>query len=161
MRACFFFFRAQAVRQIDWIDMVWPKARRMAGEYPRVQLYCLMSAAGAWTDFHVDFGGTSVWYHVHTGSWSQRWRTALTSVLRAAWHNPPNACTHAHVRFGCAGEKVFLFIEPTDENLAAYAAWASSPNQSSIFFSETLHRAPIKVCLSAGQSLIIPPGWMR
>ena len=37
-------------------------------EQPRVSKYCLMSAAGSFTDFHVDFGGTSVWYHVYFGS---------------------------------------------------------------------------------------------
>ena len=26
-----------------------------------------MSVAGCYTDFHVDFGGTSVWYHYHKG----------------------------------------------------------------------------------------------
>mmetsp|Transcript_14978 Transcript_14978/g.50245 ORF Transcript_14978/g.50245 Transcript_14978/m.50245 type:complete len:415 (-) Transcript_14978:17-1261(-) len=30
--------------------------------------YCLMSVAGCYTDFHVDFGGTAVWYHVLRGS---------------------------------------------------------------------------------------------
>lgn len=29
--------------------------------------YCLMSAAGSYTDFHADFGGSSVWYHVLRG----------------------------------------------------------------------------------------------
>ena len=56
------------VRQIDWIDNVFPGARRAQGEFPQVQLYCLMSVAGCWTDWHLDFGGTSVWYHVHTGA---------------------------------------------------------------------------------------------
>ena len=31
---------------------------------PRVTKYCLMSAKGSFTDFHIDFGGTSVWFHV-------------------------------------------------------------------------------------------------
>ena len=31
---------------------------------PEVQKYCLMSVKDSYTDFHVDFGGTSVWYHV-------------------------------------------------------------------------------------------------
>ena len=31
---------------------------------PCVQKYCLMSVKDSYTDFHVDFGGTSVWYHV-------------------------------------------------------------------------------------------------
>mgnify|MGYP005992006443 CR=1 FL=1 len=55
------------VRQLDWIDAVWPSSRRAAGQYPAVQYYCLMSVAGCYTDFHVDFGGTSVWYHVFKG----------------------------------------------------------------------------------------------
>ncbi|XP_054936692.1 lysine-specific demethylase 2B [Physeter macrocephalus] len=32
-----------------------------------VPLYCLMSVKGCFTDFHIDFGGTSVWYHVFRG----------------------------------------------------------------------------------------------
>lgn len=35
--------------------------------YPKVQKYCLMSVRGCYTDFHIDFGGTSVWYHVLRG----------------------------------------------------------------------------------------------
>lgn len=31
---------------------------------PLVQKYCLMGVKNCYTDFHVDFGGTSVWYHV-------------------------------------------------------------------------------------------------
>ena len=30
-------------------------------------LYALMGPAGAYTDFHIDFGGSSVWYHVVAG----------------------------------------------------------------------------------------------
>ena len=51
----------------------WPVSKRTApdGEsdlsWPKVQKYCLISPASAYTDFHVDFGGTSVWYHVHKG----------------------------------------------------------------------------------------------
>ena len=30
---------------------------------PEVQKYCLISAANSYTDFHIDFGGSSVWYH--------------------------------------------------------------------------------------------------
>ncbi len=33
----------------------------------QVLLYALMSPAGAYTDFHVDFGGSSVWYQVISG----------------------------------------------------------------------------------------------
>ena len=50
------------VRDLDWIDSLWSKDRRARGQFPRVQKYCLAGMAGAYTDFHLDFGGTSVWY---------------------------------------------------------------------------------------------------
>ncbi|XP_044762854.1 jmjC domain-containing histone demethylation protein 1-like isoform X3 [Coccinella septempunctata] len=66
------------VRQVDWVDNVWPrhlKESQVEGtnvleemKYPKVQKYCLMSVKGCYTDFHVDFGGTSVWYHILKGS---------------------------------------------------------------------------------------------
>uniref|UniRef100_A0AAZ3PWG3 Lysine (K)-specific demethylase 2Aa n=1 Tax=Oncorhynchus tshawytscha TaxID=74940 RepID=A0AAZ3PWG3_ONCTS len=36
-------------------------------QYPKVQKYCLMSVQGCYTDFHIDFGGSSVWYHILRG----------------------------------------------------------------------------------------------
>uniref|UniRef100_A0A672IC96 [histone H3]-dimethyl-L-lysine(36) demethylase n=1 Tax=Salarias fasciatus TaxID=181472 RepID=A0A672IC96_SALFA len=63
---------------LDWVDTMWPrhlKERQRDSsssvpdmQYPKVQKYCLMSVEGCYTDFHVDFGGTSVWYHVLRGS---------------------------------------------------------------------------------------------
>ncbi|CAG5136102.1 unnamed protein product [Candidula unifasciata] len=65
------------VRQLDWVDRAWPrhlKERQTEStnviekmKYPKVQKYCLMSVAGCYTDFHIDFGGTSVWYHILHG----------------------------------------------------------------------------------------------
>ncbi len=33
-------------------------------ERPEVAKYCLMSPQSSYTDFHIDFGGSSVWYSV-------------------------------------------------------------------------------------------------
>ena len=55
------------VRDLDWIDTIWPIERRARGDFPKVQKYCLAGMAGSYTDFHIDFGGTSVWYHVLNG----------------------------------------------------------------------------------------------
>ncbi|KAI8066750.1 hypothetical protein BC940DRAFT_239928 [Gongronella butleri] len=59
--------RPQLVRDMDWIDQVWP-AELKPKEYPKVQLYCLMGTQDSYTDFHIDFGGTSVFYHIVRGS---------------------------------------------------------------------------------------------
>ncbi|CAO3695769.1 unnamed protein product [Rhizopus stolonifer] len=56
--------RPQVVREMDWVDLVWPKERK---ERPKVQLYCLMGTKDSYTDFHIDFGGSSVFYHVLSG----------------------------------------------------------------------------------------------
>lgn len=53
------------VRDLDWIDHAWSSTNE---ERPQTQYYCLTSTAGCYTDFHVDFGGTSVWYHILSGA---------------------------------------------------------------------------------------------
>lgn len=65
------------VKLLDWVDLVWPKFLKESQiestntidkmKYPKVQKYCLMSVKGSYTDFHIDFGGTSVWYHILRG----------------------------------------------------------------------------------------------
>ena len=59
--------RPQIVRDLDLQDSVWPLELQAKGEYPRVQFYCLMSVADCFTDFHIDFGGSSVFYHILKG----------------------------------------------------------------------------------------------
>ena len=59
--------RPQIVRDLDLQDSVWPVELQAKGEFPRVQFYCLMSVADCFTDFHIDFGGSSVFYHILKG----------------------------------------------------------------------------------------------
>ncbi|KAL7746752.1 JmjC domain-containing histone demethylation protein 1 [Sorochytrium milnesiophthora] len=61
--------RPRVVRELDWVDTIWPPHRKSVSDYwPKVQLYCLMSVKHSYTDFHIDFGGSSVFYHVIHGS---------------------------------------------------------------------------------------------
>ncbi|KAJ5138931.1 uncharacterized protein N7515_003779 [Penicillium bovifimosum] len=59
--------RPKVVRDLDLQDAVWPEELKAIGEYPKVQFYCLMSVADCYTDFHIDFGGSSVYYHILKG----------------------------------------------------------------------------------------------
>lgn len=74
------------VREVDWIDKCWPLDRRARGDFPQVQKYCLCGMAGSYTDFHVDFGGTSVWYHVLSGQKRFYLVAPTTANLRAFEH---------------------------------------------------------------------------
>lgn len=57
-------------RTLDWVNSVWPQKNpeneNENAEYnkPEVQKYCLIGVKDSYTDFHIDFGGSSVWYHV-------------------------------------------------------------------------------------------------
>ncbi|KAI0670700.1 Clavaminate synthase-like protein [Trametes maxima] len=57
------------VRELDWVEKFWPNTKKGRGHnYPKVQLYCLMGVGGAWTDWHIDFAGSSVYYHILSGA---------------------------------------------------------------------------------------------
>lgn len=59
------------VRESDWFERDWPLHRRPPAEdsakWPKVQRYVLMGVQGAFTDFHIDFAATYVYYHVVWG----------------------------------------------------------------------------------------------
>ncbi|TFK55342.1 Clavaminate synthase-like protein [Heliocybe sulcata] len=113
------------VRDLDWVEKFWPNTKKGRGHaYPKVQLYCLMGVAQAWTDWHIDFAGSSVYYH----------------VLR--------------------GAKTFYFIRPTPANLAAYERWSGTEMQSNTWLGDMVDEV-VKVVLTAGNTMIIPTGWIH
>jgi F-box/leucine-rich repeat protein 10/11 len=116
--------RPKFVCDMDWVDMVWPKDLVAKNDFPKARLYCLMSVKDAFTDFHIDFGGTSVFYHLIYGA------------------------------------KIFVFIRPTLTNLKKYEQWCLSSDQSKTFFADLVRECHI-VSLAAGDSLIIPSGWIH
>jgi F-box/leucine-rich repeat protein 10/11 len=105
------------VQQLDWIETAWPsdartyvstsyrtqrggrlidiwqerKGKQVKVTFPKVQYYCLSSTQGCYTDFHIDFGGSSVWYHVLQGQ-KVFWLIAPTDVnlkQYEKWSNSP------------------------------------------------------------------------
>ncbi|KPP70251.1 lysine-specific demethylase 7-like [Scleropages formosus] len=109
-------------QKMSWVENYWPDDSYFPK--PFVQKYCLMGVKESYTDFHIDFGGTSVWYHV-------------------LW-----------------GEKIFYLIKPTQENLALYEEWSSSPNQSEVFFGKKVDKC-YKCVVRQGMTLLIPTGWIH
>lgn len=69
LMVCLVFFRMselvevpEIARKLSWVENYWPDDSVFPK--PFVQKYCLMGVQDSYTDFHIDFGGTSVWYHV-------------------------------------------------------------------------------------------------
>ncbi|KAI9767441.1 MAG: JmjC domain-containing histone demethylation protein 1 [Geoglossum simile] len=116
--------RPQVVRDMDLADSVWPTELRAKGDFPKVQLYCLMSVENSFTDFHIDFGGSSVFYHI------------------------------------LKGKKTFLFIPPKPKHLKKYEQWCLSPAQNQTFLPDQTKEC-IRVDLAAGDTMLIPSGWIH
>lgn len=69
----------QAARDLDLTHSLWPKDEDSPNSFnsfykflancakPNAMLYALISPKYCFTDFHIDFGGSSVWYHVVKG----------------------------------------------------------------------------------------------
>nr|XP_023016137.1 jmjC domain-containing histone demethylation protein 1-like [Leptinotarsa decemlineata] len=104
------------VRQVDWVDCVWPRHLKESQieatnvleemKYPKVQKYCLMSVKGCYTDFHVDFGGTSVWYHILKGG-------------KVFWLIPPTEHNlELYERWVLSGKQSDIFFGDTVEKCA-------------------------------------------
>ncbi|KAI5851098.1 hypothetical protein DFP73DRAFT_471345, partial [Morchella snyderi] len=58
--------RPEVVRKLDLSDKVWRRSNDNDVK-PHVGKYVLMSVADSFTDFHIDFAGSSVFYHIYEG----------------------------------------------------------------------------------------------
>ncbi len=63
-------------QKMSWVENYWPDDSFFPK--PFVQKYCLMGVKDSYTDFHIDFGGTSVWYHV---LWVSVWKEKELNVF--------------------------------------------------------------------------------
>lgn len=112
------------VRELCWIQTLW-KTPFPSYPAPKVQKYCILSMAHSYTDFHIDFGGSSVWYHM------------------------------------VSGVKKFYLFSPSTNNVANFERWHKLHNQSEIFLPDMMSDACYCTELTAGQTLLIPTGWIH
>ena len=139
----------QFVRDVDWIEHMWNTARKE--ERPRVQYYCLTSTSGCFTDFHVDFGGTSVWYHVLSG------KKVFLLV-------PPTKQNMAlYEKWLCRKDQGDIFfpdmrgvmpVEEYDENELDAEGVNGEEEQVGV-------EDCVRITLVKGQTFIIPTGWIH
>nr|CDJ86735.1 Transcription factor jumonji domain containing protein [Haemonchus contortus] len=141
------------VRQIDWVDNHWPDALRQRyitfnkkghytphHTYPKVQNYCLMSVERCYTDFHVDFGGTSVWYHVLKGQkifWLIEPSLTNIRLYEEFVKNPEQTGFFGHVVDKCA--RVVLNPGTTTIIPSGWIHAVYTPSDSLVFGGNFLH----------------------
>ncbi|KAJ6262638.1 hypothetical protein Dda_3450 [Drechslerella dactyloides] len=122
--------RPAVVEALDLADQVWPEDMRST--FPKIQLYCLMGVAGSYTDFHIDFGGSSVFYHVISGK-------------KTFFFVPPTKQNLA---------KYEAWSMMPDQNSTWYPSLLTNDNGN----GENMVR---RVDLQAGDTMLIPSGWIH
>jgi len=123
------------VRQIDWIDKAWPRHLKELQEessnmlhdmmYPKVQKFVIMSPVGSYMDFHIDFGGTSVWYYVLRGH-KVFWLIPPTNnnlLLYEKWVKEPYAAKTKNGFFGDQAEGCCRLDIPAGATMLLPAGW--------------------------------------
>lgn len=151
------------VKQADWVNWVWPKFLKESQvestnaisdmKYPKVQKYILMSVKGCYTDFHIDFGGTSVWYHIIKGH-------------KVFWLIPPSEKNIiAYEQWVLSGKQADIFFGDTVENCSRVelfggdtffipSGWIHAvftPEDSIVFGGNFLHSFAIEKQLRVAQ----------
>ncbi|XP_041080951.1 lysine-specific demethylase phf2 isoform X2 [Polyodon spathula] len=51
----------EIVRKLSWVENYWPDDALLGK--PKVTQYCLICVKDSYTDFHIESGGASAWYH--------------------------------------------------------------------------------------------------
>eukprot|EP00118_Oscarella_pearsei_P007465 m.36809 g.36809 ORF g.36809 m.36809 type:complete len:403 (+) comp32282_c0_seq6:1062-2270(+) len=133
----------QCVRDLDWLNLYWPEnADDCPFVRPEVQKYCLMSVAGSYTDFHVDFGGTSVWYHILKGEkiFYLIQPTPKNLVAYEKWAKLP---TSSELFFGEMADRCYKCQLKAGQTLFIPTGWIHAvltPVDSLVFGGNFLHR---------------------
>lgn len=127
------FSRPNVVKDLDLVDKVWSYGEKNQPR-PQVTKYCLMSVKSSYTDFHLDFSGTCVYYTVCKGkkTFLMYPPTDLNLYLYTAW------CQEPHQNFTWFGDYT-----------KSYKGRQSKP------------AGGFKATLKEGDLFIIPSGWIH
>ncbi|KAI4902439.1 hypothetical protein NFI96_011490 [Prochilodus magdalenae] len=107
-------------QKMSWVENYWPDDSYFPK--PFVQKYCLMGVKDSYTDFHIDFGGTSVWYHV---LWGEKIfylikPTPTNLALYEEWSSSPN---QSEVFFGEKVDKCYKCVVRQGTTLFIPTGW--------------------------------------
>lgn len=145
------------VRELDWVENYWPNTRKGKGHvYPKVQLYCLMGVTGAWT---VGFN------HIYLQYIRIPFRTGMSTLqvppfITTSFAAPRCVLISNHLGNTLTATKIFYFIRPSPENLAAYERWSGTELQNHSWLGDLVDNV-FKVELTQGNTMIIPTGWIH
>lgn len=131
------------VQTLDWVKTCWPDDPMDDAflKRPRVQKYCLIGARNSFTDFHIDFGGTSVWYHVLKGE-KVFYLIRPTPANLTLYHRWITSTTQSETFFGDQVDKCYKCILKKGQTMLIPTGWIHAvftPVDSLVFGGNFLH----------------------
>ncbi|KAI0798128.1 JmjC domain-containing histone demethylation protein 1 [Abortiporus biennis] len=130
------------VRELDWVEKFWPTNKKGKGHlYPKVQLYCLMGVQDAWTDWHIDFAGSSVYYHILHGA-KVFYFIRPTPANLAAYEKWSGTEIQTHAWLGDMVDEVFKIDLSTGNTMIIPTGWIHAvytPVDTLVFGGNFLH----------------------
>ncbi|GCC37625.1 hypothetical protein chiPu_0016130 [Chiloscyllium punctatum] len=108
------------VQKLSWVENYWPEDSFFPK--PCVQKYCLMGMEDSYTDFHIDFGGTSVWYHV---LWGEKlfYLIKPTDANLALYESWSGSVNQSETFFGDQVDKCYKCILQQGQTLFIPTGW--------------------------------------
>uniref|UniRef100_A0A4W3GQU1 Lysine (K)-specific demethylase 7Ab n=1 Tax=Callorhinchus milii TaxID=7868 RepID=A0A4W3GQU1_CALMI len=108
------------VKKLSWVENYWPEDSFFPKPY--VQKYCLMGVKDSYTDFHIDFGGTSVWYHV---LWGEKifYLIKPTNANLALYESWSSSVNQSEVFFGDRVDRCYKCVVRQGNTLLIPTGW--------------------------------------
>ncbi|ESO88867.1 hypothetical protein LOTGIDRAFT_125461 [Lottia gigantea] len=141
------------VSEMSWAHNIWPTQlpEDMTIVRPEVQKYCLMGVRDSFTDFHIDFGGTSVWYHVLKGE-KVFYLIRPTPANLSLYENWLTSTNQSETFFGDQVDKCYKCRVRMGQTLFIPTGWIHAvftPIDSLVFGGNYLHSLNIPLQLHA------------
>uniref|UniRef100_A0A2K5YKN4 GRC5 n=1 Tax=Mandrillus leucophaeus TaxID=9568 RepID=A0A2K5YKN4_MANLE len=137
------------VKKLSWVENYWPDDALLAK--PKVTKYCLICVKDSYTDFHIDSGGASAWYHVLKGEKTfYLIRPASANIsLYERWRSASN---HSEMFFADQVHKCYKCIVKQGQTLFIPSGWiyaTLTPVDCLAFAGHFLHSLSVEMQMRA------------
>uniref|UniRef100_A0A8C3U2T7 Lysine-specific demethylase PHF2 n=1 Tax=Catharus ustulatus TaxID=91951 RepID=A0A8C3U2T7_CATUS len=108
------------VKKLSWVENYWPDDALLAK--PKVTKYCLICVKDSYTDFHIDSGGASAWYHVLKGE-KIFYLIKPTSANISLYERWQSAANHSEMFFADQVDKCYKCTVKQGQTLFIPSGW--------------------------------------
>ncbi|KAM9365088.1 lysine-specific demethylase phf2 isoform 2-T2 [Pholidichthys leucotaenia] len=139
----------QIVRRLSWVENYWPDDALLGK--PKVTKYCLICVKDSYTDFHIECGGASVWYHVLKGEkiFFLIKPTSANLSLYERWRSSSN---HSEMFFADQVDKCYKCILKQGQTLFIPSGWINAiltPVDCLAFSGHFVHNLSVEMQMRA------------